>query len=305
MLLMNSNQKTSEGKDLSPESLIDELLKMDRLLYLKIIREEESITSLEMTRKILASRKNLKPRQVKVKEVNRNNPNINRRLRDLAELGILNVQEGRYSLSPIGSLVADELTKLSSNIEILRTYEWFFGTHDYTVIPPRQFHEIHQIQFAKQCENYFEYRREIEGSIARAEHDICIATEYLHDISSWIIAELKEGTFSLKLTYQFKEPFKINSVDEEEKKLWRDLGQEDLPGLKLRYIALGGKNPMGIRIIDGRWAMFNLLEFAEEKLNRPRSFHGTQKEFIAWIEDVFSSIWNRSKPFNISKVEGL
>jgi hypothetical protein len=109
----------------------------------------------------------------------------------------------------------------------------------------------------------------------------------------------------LKLTYQFKEPFKINSVDEEEKKLWRDLGQEDLPGLKLRYIALGGKNPMGIRIIDGRWAMFNLLEFAEEKLNRPRSFHGTQKEFIAWIEDVFSSIWNRSKPFNISKVEGL
>lgn len=292
-------------KTISPEFLIGEILKMDRLLYLRIIKEKGSLKSLQVTREILAIRKNLKPEQIGAKEANRKNPNINKRLQDMVGLGILDVHKGRYSLSPIGHLLVDELTRLNSNIEILGKYEWFFNTHDYSVIPSQQFREIYKLQFAEQCENNFDYRREIERNTGNTSYGIHIATEYLHDIPTWIIDELRQNHLTLKLTYQFKKPFKINSNDEEELKLWRNLIQDVPPGLELRYSILKDRNPIGIRIIDDKWAIFSLYEKAEKKLNRPRSFYGTHEQFVAWIKNVFLDLWNKSKSFKRDEISEI
>lgn len=302
MLLMNSTKNASRNMDKSPEGLIDEVLKMDRLLYLMTIQGKKSMTSLKMTREVLALKNNLKPEQVDHKKVARNNPNINKRLKDMADLGILNDRGGEYSLSLIGSLIIDELTRLFSNIEVLRKYKWFFDTHDYAVIPSQQIREIYKIQFARQCEDTIEYQREIENNTLRTNYGIRIATEHLHDIPNWIMEELKLGNLNLKLIYHFKEPFKLNYNDENEQKLWRDLTQEALPGVELRYLILTDRNPIGIRIIDEKWAIFSLFEIYEKRLNRPRSFYGTHNLFINWIEDVFSNIWNSSKSLKCSNL---
>lgn len=286
------------------EDLASEILKKDRLLYLKIIREKKSLTSLQMTREILALGKNLKPEQVKYKDISKNNPNINKRLRDLYNLGILKEHEGGYSLSSIGSLVIDELMRLKSNIEILIKYKDFFNIHDYTVIPSQQFREIHKLRFTKQCKNAIEYKREIENNTARTDQRICIASDHLHDIPGWIIEELKQGNLTLKLIYQFEKPFKINSNDEEERKLCKEIMQETLPGVELRYLTLEKRNPIGIRIIDKRWAILCLSEIREKKLNRPSSFYGENEQFVSWVEDVFLSIWNMSRPLEPKKVIG-
>ena len=275
---------------------------MDRLNYLEIIQEKKSLTSLQMTREILASKKGITLEQVKYDDITKNNPNINKRLKDLADLEILNDKEGKYSLSPIGSLLIDELSKLKADVEIIRNYKWFFDTHDYTLVPLQQFREIHTLQFATQCNDYFEYKKEIENNTAKTVHEIYLVTERLHDIPSWIMEEFKQGNFSLKLSYLFKEPFKINSDDEEEQNLWKELTQEKYSTIELRYLVLDNKNPIGIRIIDKSWAIFALFEYAENKLNRPRSFYGTHKKFVAWIEDIFSDIWNESKPLDINNI---
>ena len=293
--------KTSK-KNPSPESLITEILKMDRLNYLEIIQQKKSLTSLQMTREILAPRKGIRPEQVNDDDITKYNPNINKRLKDLADLEILNDREGKYSLSPIGFLFIDELSRLKLDVEIIKNYKWFFDTHDYTVIPPQQFREIHTLQFAKQCNDYFEYKKEIENNTAKTQHEIYLVTERLHDIPIWIMEEFRQGNFSLKLSYQFKEPFKINSDDEEEQSLWKELTQEKYPTVELRYLVLDNRNPIGIRIIDKSWATFSLFEYAENKLNRPRSFYGTHKKFIAWIEDIFSDIWNESNPLDINSI---
>lgn len=287
---------------LPSEELVDEILKMDRLLYLEFIREKGPLTSLQMTREVIALKKDINSEEVGDDEISKKNPNINKRLRDLAEKGILDDQEGSYTLTPLGVLISDGLSQLVSGIDIIREYGWFFNTHDYTVIPTQNFREIYKLQFAKQSDDYFKYLKELEGNTAKAEEKICIMTDRLHDIPGWIIEELKRPNLKLKLVYQFWEPFKINSNDEEEQNLWRELTQDISPTIEIRYLALKNRNPIGIRIIDQKWAIFNLYELAEKKLNRPRSFYGEDVQFIAWIEDIFLTIWNESKPLDVSRL---
>lgn len=289
-------------KECAPETLIDEILKMDRLLYLNIIKDKQSLTSLQMTREIMALRDGLDPGEIENDEVTKNNPNINKRLKDLAELEIVNDKGGRYSLSPIGSLIIDELTGLKSNIDILREYRWLFSTHDYTVIPYQQFREIHKLRFAKECKDSIEYISIIEDNTLKTEKGICIATERLHALSSWIIQELEQGNLTLKLIYQFTEPFNINSDMQDEQKLWEDLTKEAIPAVEFRYLVLKDRNPVGIRIIDEKWAIFNLFEIAENKLNRPRSFYGDHPQFVNWASSIFLSLWKEAKPLDVSKV---
>lgn len=294
---MNMNEDTST-KDAAPEELMDEILNKDRLLYLKIIRDNKSLTSLEMTREILALKSNTKPEQIDDKKVNKNNPNINTRLKNLVGLGVLNEHNGEYSLSPIGLLFVEELPKLISNMEVLKKYKQFFDAHDYTVIPPQQFREIYKLQFAEQCKDAVDYNNIILDSTGRTEHKIRIATERLHTIPTWIIQEVKQGHVTFELIYLFKNPFKLNSNNEEERNLWKDLTEKNLSNIKLRYLTFERGNLIGIRIIDEKWALFNLFEIAENRLNRPASFYGTHEQYVGWVEDIFISIWNKSKPLN-------
>ncbi|MGC1121048.1 MAG: hypothetical protein WBA22_08130 [Candidatus Methanofastidiosia archaeon] len=296
---MKINPKLKTNINEAPRELIREILKMDRLQYLSIIQQKDPMTSLKITNEILALKEGIKPEKVKVKDTKKHNPNINKRLLDLTNLGILEDHEGEYSLSPVGTLLIDGLRRLESNIDIIRKHEWFFKAHDYSVIPSHQLHEIHKIQFAKQCEDEFEYRKELVESTQRTEHQICIVSERLHDIPSWIIEEMKNGAITLKYVYQFKKPLELNFNDSEERELWQDLTQEPSPGIEFRYSTLENRNPIGIRIIDRKWAGFNLFEFAENKLNRRRSFYGTDGEFIVWVEDLFSHIWNSSQILQI------
>ncbi|MGD2246776.1 MAG: hypothetical protein PVF58_00095 [Candidatus Methanofastidiosia archaeon] len=299
---MKFDGDTSGNAEEPPEILIDEVLKMDRLLYLKIIQEKEPITSLQVTRETLALKNKIKHKQVKNKEIKKANPNINKRLKDLTRLGILNDYEGEYSLSCIGVLIVDDLTRMKSNIEVLREYKDFFDTHDHTVIPLQQFREIYNLQFAKQSKDSLYYLKEITSNTLTVQHRIYIATERLHDIPGWIIEEIRKGNLELKIIYQFKKPFKINSDIEEELELWKKLIEDDLAGAEFRYISLENRSPLGIRIVDNKWAIFNLVKAASAELNRAESFFGTNEQFIAWIENVFLNIWKKSKKLEINKI---
>ena len=98
---MNKNNAASEENNMSSigydnslaedtAGIIHEILKMDRFLYLGIIQNKEYLTSLQMTREILALKSNLEPEKIEEKAILRNNPNINKRLKDLTDLGVLN-----------------------------------------------------------------------------------------------------------------------------------------------------------------------------------------------------------------------
>ena len=298
-----AENKNASGKNSEPaENLISEILKMDRVLYLRIIQEKETLTSLQMTREVLALKSNLAPDQITDKKINKNNPNINKRLKELADLGILNDYEGSYSLSSIGSLIVDDLTRLRSNIKVLMKHKDFFDSHSYSAIPLEQFREIYNLQFADQCVDAIDYNKEIERNTSLVGHEIRIVTERLHDIPGWIMEELKKGTLTLRLVYQFEELFKINSTDREELELWKDLTEEAFPSVKLRYMTLEDKDLIGIRIVDKKWALLNLSTLKDKKPDRSTSFYGKDKRFVNWIEGIFSNVWHISKTLNSDKI---
>jgi predicted transcriptional regulator len=301
-MLMNRNENASKGKNEPPEKLINEILNMDRLLYLKIIQEKESLSSLEMTREVLALKSKIKPEQVEDKKILKYNPNINKRLKYLSDLGILNDYNGQYSLTSIGFLLIEELPILKLNIGILKKHDWFFRNHDYTVIPTRLFREIHTLQFAEQCKDAIEYNTIIVENIGKTNLEIRIVTDRVHDIPSWIIEELKKGNLALKLVYYFRKPFQPNSDDENELKLWADLTEQYLPKAEFRYLTFKDKKPIEILIIDKEWALFNLYELAEDRLDRSISFYGAHEQFVDWVENIFSSIWDESKPLDSQSV---
>ncbi len=290
-------------KNVSSQKLVNEILNKDRLLYLEIIRDKKSLTSLQMTREILALEGNVKPEQIEDKKVVGNNPNINARLKGLADYGVLNDHNGEYSLSSIGLLLIDELPRLILNLETLEKYKNFFDVHDYTVIPPQQFRDIYKLQHGKQCKDAIDYSNILLDNTGKAENKLRIVTDRLHTIPNWIMQEIKQENIAFELIYQFKELFKPNFNDTDEMNLWRDLIEIDLPGVKLRYLTFGDRNPIGIHIIDEKWAMFNLFEIAETILDRPKSFYGTDEQFVHWVAAMFSSMWDESKPLDVKNIE--
>jgi len=275
---------------------------MDRLLYLEIVHERESLTSLQMTSEILTLEKKGRKEEITEKEIENRNPNINKRLRDLNRLGILDDKEGEYSLSPIGFLILDELKRLKLNIRVLHKHRHFFDDHDYTVIPSQQFREIHKLQYAEQCKDALEYGKIIEENTAKTRHKIRIVTDRLHDIPGWIRQELREGHLALDLVYQFRKPFEKNSDDQDEQELWNEIVLKDLPTVELRYLSLEDRNPIGIRIIDEDWAILNFFNISEGILDRSKSFHGIQVQFVHWVENLFSSIWSFSKELEVNNL---
>jgi predicted transcriptional regulator len=274
--------------------VIQEILKMDRFLYLDIIRKKAPLTSLQVTHEILALKENCEPDQIDSDQIHKQNPNINRRLTILKELGALNSEEGKYSLSSIGIAILEELEKLDSSIKILRKYKDFFDAHDYIVIPPQIFSNVHNLRFAQQCKDVIEYNEQIESNTAQTEDKIYVITEHLHDIPGWIVEELKLGNLKLKLVYQFEKPFELNSNDETEQDLWKQFTQEMEIAVEIRFIKLKDRNPIGIRIVDDKWAILNFFEISEEKLNRPRSFYGSDERFVAWTKEIFFTIWDNA-----------
>jgi predicted transcriptional regulator len=295
-------KKSDQQEKDSPEHLMQEVLKMDRMLYMRIILEKKSITSLELTRHVLASKLDLKPEQIEDEKIAGHHSNINARLRKLVEIGILRDLNGEYSLSPIGFLFLKDISRMILDVKTLRKHKWFFDNHDYTVIPFQQFCEIHKLQFASQCKETLEYVKVIQNNTAKTKREVQIATERLHDLPGWIVNELIDGRISFQLLYQFKSPFCVNSDDEEEQNLWETFKREALPNGEFRYITSSDTGPVGIRIIDRKWAIFNLFEVAEKRMNRSISFHGKHEHFVEWVEDIFLNMWNKSRPLDLSKV---
>lgn len=272
--------------DKSTNEMLREIVQKDRWLYLKIIQEKKSITSTDMTREISALKGKRKP------DVG----NLTRQLRKLTELGLLNDTKGEYSLTPISSIIINELPKVELGTEILRKYKTFFDTHDHSAIPSQQFLEIHKLRHAKQCEDIIGYFNILGISTPKANNWMYISTDYLHYLPREFREKMKQRKLTLKLIYQFRKPFRLNFGDDEEKEIWKDLTHMDSPTVELRYLMLRDRNPIGIRIIDEKWALFSILEMVENTLDRSNSFYGEHEQFVSWVKDIFSSIWEISEP---------
>lgn len=267
-------------------SLMSELLNKDRFNYLEIIaNSEDGAGSFDVAKEILRLRG-----ITRIKEIRKENIVVNKRLRNLVNLGILiPVEMGKYRISSLGYLLLRSWKDLRKNAESLGKFREFLDTQYISTLPHEFFREIYKLGKTTVTENPVQWEDEVREYMKRIEHDFYNLTEYIHDFPSDVIERKKKGEIEIMIIYQFKKYPEFNYSDEK-KELLSELAEA---GAECRYITLEkNRHPIGIRIVDDKWATFGLTRIGEWHLDRAHSFVGSNSKFITWCRDLFFHIWN-------------
>ena len=285
------------------ETLMAELLNKDRLNYLEIIvNSENGEKSLDITRKILKSR-GITQRD----KIRKENIKVNKRLRKLVELGVLvSDRKGGYRISSLGYLLLDSWRELTEKAETMEKFHGFFESHYVEEIPHEFLRQIYRLRGAELVNNPVRWVREVSDHMQEIERKFYNLTEYLHDIPEEIIEKKeKEEIKEISIIYQFKE-YPVLNYSDEKKELFDRLVRA---GAEFRYIILENRHPIGIRIIDEKWATFGLEAISdkrtsEKRLDRTQTLIGTNPEFMRWCRELMYHIWHfRAEPLEIEEIE--
>ncbi|MBU7046515.1 MAG: hypothetical protein HXS54_08765 [Theionarchaea archaeon] len=293
--------------------VVSELLNMDRFEYLDIIEKGNGAKSLDVTRELLHSRGITDP-----KEITKENIKVNKRLRRLVDLGVLVSEEGVYNISSLGRLLMISKDELKKNAETMEKFHGFFETHYVDDLPPEFFRQIYKLRNAELTELPVQWVQEVIRSMNKIERKFYNMTEYLHDIPEEFIdrkiAEMKAektgkvdvekgigktGKIEIVIIYQFHNYPHLNFS--REKELFKKLIDAEA---EFRHINLEeGKRPIGIRIVDEKWATFGLARRSDDRLDREQAFIGSNIEFISWCRDLVYHKWSfEAKPLKIDEV---
>jgi predicted transcriptional regulator len=284
------------------EALMTELLNKDRLNYLEIIvNSENGEKSLDITKKILKSRGITQKEKIR-----KENIKVNKRLRKLIELEVLvSGKKGEYKISSLGHLLLDSWRELTEKAETMEKFHEFFESHYVEEIPREFRRQIYRLKGAELVNNPIRWVREVSDHMHEIERKFYNLTELLHDIPSDIIEKKeKEEIEEISIIYQFKEYPILNYSDEKKESFDRLVRA----GAEFRYITLENRHPIGIRIIDEKWATFGLeaisdKKTSEKRLDRTQTLVGTNPEFIKWCRELMYQIWHfKAKPLEIEGI---
>lgn len=278
--------------------LMGELLNKDRFNYMEIIMNSEGgAKSLEIAEEILRSRG-----ITQEKEIRKENVKVNKRLRKLVELGILfSHEKGEYSISGLGQLMMVSWEELEKNAEVMSKFRGFFENHYVDDLPREFFRQIYKLKGAYLTEIPVQWVQEVIRHTNKIQRKFYNMTEYLHDIPEEIIDRRengKTGEIEIVIIYQFYDYPRLNYSIEIE--LFEKLKNA---GVEFRYITLEKRHPIGIRIVDEKWATFGLARRSDGMLDRERAFIGTDRDFISWCRDLMYHTWHfEAKPLSVDEV---
>lgn len=285
-----------ESKDTS--DLIKELLNKDRIDYIKIIEDSKSgLGSREVAEEILRLRDIASKGMIQ-----RENIVVNKRLRALVDLGILLSDEGKYSLSSLGYLLLDSWKSIIEKVDTMREFDDYFDNHLVNVIPKEFFRQIDKLKTARLTQIGLQWKEALEERMTSMERKLYNLTHCIHDYPDRVLEKKENGEIDIVIIYQFEMYPKLNYLDNiqlNEKQLFNRLADA---GAEFRYITLENSRPMGIRIVDEKWASF-LLPKMSGQLDRDRVFTGDNLEFVSWCRDLMYHLWSfKAKPLNVEEV---
>lgn len=275
--------------------LMSELLNMDRLDYLRIIENSKGAKSIDVAKDILKSKG-----VTQHGEIAKENIKVNKRLRKLVDLRILDsTKKGEYEITSLGFLLMDSWQELNEKAETLEKFRDFFDTHYIEDIPQEFIRQIYRLHGAKLTVNPVQWVKEVMEYMKKIERKFYNCTEYLHDIPEDIIQKKIAGDIEeISILYQFEKYPELNYLDEKE--LFDKLVNANV---EFRYLTLENRHPIGIRVVDEKWATFGLTRTLDGKLDRDQTLIGTDAAFVMWCRDLMYHIWHfEAKKLNVEEV---
>lgn len=276
--------------------LMSELLNMDRLEYFRIIEQsEKGAKSIDIAEEILKSKG-----ITSIKEIKNENIKVNKRLRKLVDLEVLSSSEkGVYTISSLGYMLIDSWRELNEKMETLDKFRGFFNTHYIEDIPQEFLRQIYKLNGADLTVNPIQWMKEVTRHMKKIERKFYNVTEYIHDIPDEILEKKLEGEIKeISILYQFHKYPELNYTDEKE--LFDELVNAHA---EFRYLTIENRHPMGIRVVDEKWATFGLTRKLDGVLDRDRTLIGTDKNFVSWCRDLMYHMWHfEAEPLKTGEV---
>lgn len=265
-------------------ALMSELMNMDRLEYIRIIMQSRyGAKSIDITEEISKSKGIKSPEEIK-----KENIKVNKRLRNLVDLGILVSKEGEYTISSLGRLLIVSWEELEKNAEAIEKFKEFFDNHYVDDLPQEFFLQMYKLRKVELTENSVQWEVGVREYMKTMKRKFYNLTEYLHDIPEEIIRKKENKEIQeMSIIYQFRNYPELNYKDE-----WELFDRLTKAGVEFRYITLKERRPIGIRIVDEEWATFGLARISDGKLDRGQAFVGTDKDFITWCRDLMYHMWH-------------
>lgn len=282
--------------DYDTTNLMKELLNKDRFEYMEMLMNlEGGAKSIDIAKKLLALRGITGDEEIK-----KENIMVNKRLKKLVDLGILKQdEEQRYDIDSLGYLLMDSWKELIEKTETLKKFSGFFDTHYVTGLPQEFFRQIYKLKKSELTDSPVQWMQELLKHTRETRRKLYILTELLHSVPEEIMAKKKKKEVEeIVIIYQFFKYPELNYLNE--KSLFDKLVDA---GTEFRYIILENIRPIGLRIVDEKWATFGLARISDGVLDRDMGFFGTDPDFISWCRDLMYHMWHfRAKPLRVEEV---
>ena len=139
--------------------------------------------------------------------------------------------------------------------------------------------KLFKLRNTKVTENASQWDRILREEMKKTRRKLYNLTTYLHDFPDEILQKKIRGEIDIAITYQFRKYPQLNYSDE--KNLFDRL---IAAGVELRHITLKNRHPIGIRIVDEKWATFLLPKVNQKELDRDHAFISTGRLSLAYTK---------------------
>lgn len=203
-----------------------------------------------------------------------------------------------YKLTALGYLVIDSWDDISDKIDTIEGFGDFFEDHVFESVPREFSSQVFALRNTHLTENASQWEKILREQIRKTSRKVYSMTTYLHGFPDEILRRREKKEIDIVITYQFKKYPQLNYSDE--KPLFDRLVEV---GAQFHYIDLGSTSPIGIRIVDDRWATFLLPKTNENRLDRDHAFVGDDPNFVSWCRDIMYHMWHfKAKSLNTREI---
>ncbi len=227
--------------------------------------------------------------------VSKPNITVSRYLENLKDVGLLSKMGGKFHLSIVGRLLLIYFDEAEEKLDAISKFGGHLK-HPIDYLPEEFVKRMDVLQHARVLSDQYAIVTETFKGLERAEESVSIL------VGNTISQEYTIASFK-KILGGIKERVITDAgVVDQDTEVYRDttkklkLKDEEIRKLKANHsLRAYGNLTLRIMVVDDKMAGISLPESGRQDLIVP-SFQSENKEFIAWVRDIFEWHWQKAEP---------
>jgi|Deesub1362B_J571_1020462.scaffolds.fasta_scaffold02666_2 predicted transcriptional regulator len=220
---------------------------------------------------------------------------VSRYLENLKREGLLSERDGKFYLSIAGRLLLSYLDEIEEKLDVIGRF-WEHLRHPIDYLPEEFIRRIDVLQHARVLTDQYSIILETLKGLQMAEEEVLVIAGTTVS-SEYVLAGFKRSLEGIR-----EKIINDASIVEQDKVVYLEavrklkLNDKDVRKIKKnRKVRKYDNLVLRIMVVDDRMAGISLPEAGRSDMIVP-SFQSENKEFIAWVKDIFQWYWERATP---------